>query len=716
MGTGGARRRAALIWSTLALAGGLLAAAPASAEVAGVFDGAVPCAAEPDGTRFCGGSDTLVPTFDGVPIDVNVALPPVPESGPDGPFPLVMVFHGYGGSEVGLSGLRRWTEQGYAAFSMSDRGFGRSCGDPEQLAVPACATGGWVRLLDTRYEVRDAQLFAGMLVDEGVADPAGIGATGGSYGGGLSMALAALKDRVMMPDGSLVPWTSPDGAAMHIAAAIPEIPWTDLAYSLMPNGRTLDYVADAPYTGRIGVMKQSYVAGLFASGLAAGHYALPLQDPDADVITWFALLNAGEPYDGNPLAEGILDEITAHHSSYYIDHSQPPAPLLISNGWTDDLFPADEAIRFYNRTRTEHPGADISLFFLDYGHARGQSKDADNELLDDRQDAWFAHYLKGEGAEPEPGVTTLTTTCPGSAPSAGPFHAPSWAKIAPGEVRLESDPAQTILPDVATDTQVGAAFDPIAGDGACATASGADQTGAATYRLDPAPAGGYTLMGSSTVIADFQMPGPTSQVAARLLDVDPGGQETLVARGLWRPTVGSTAVREVFQLHGNGWRFEPGHVAKLELLPADLPYGRISDGQAPVTVSNLELRLPVLDEPGSAGGAVKSPRPKFLPEGYELARDFRPGGGEPARCRGREATIAGTRRGNVLEGTPGADVITGRGGDDVISGLRGNDVACGNAGRDRLRGGPGDDELYGGHGRDSVRGGAGRDRIDGHPE
>jgi hypothetical protein len=33
---------------------------------------------------------------------------------------------------------------------------------------------------------------------------------------------------------------------MKIAAAAADIPWTDLAYSLMPNGRTLDYVADAP--------------------------------------------------------------------------------------------------------------------------------------------------------------------------------------------------------------------------------------------------------------------------------------------------------------------------------------------------------------------------------------------------------------------------------------------------------------------------------------
>src|SRR3712207_9158056 len=65
------------------------------------------------------------------------------------------------------------------------------------------------------------------------------------------------------------------------------------------------------------------------------------------------------------------------------------SPLLIANGWTDDIFPADEAIRFYNRTRTQHPKADISLYFLDYGHQRGQGKDADEERLDRAQTRWF---------------------------------------------------------------------------------------------------------------------------------------------------------------------------------------------------------------------------------------------------------------------------------------------------------------------------------------
>ncbi|MFL5871664.1 MAG: CocE/NonD family hydrolase [Solirubrobacterales bacterium] len=601
----------------LATAGMLIAAAPAGAEITSVFNGAVPCQAQPDGTRFCGGPNTQVPTFDGVPIDVNVALPPAPAKGPDGPYPMVMVFHGYGGSELGLDTLERWTRKGYAAFSMSDRGFGRSCGGKDQLADPACAK-GYVRLMDTRYEVRDAQTFAGMLVDEGVADRRAIGATGGSYGGGMSMALAALRDRMMMPDGSLVQWRSPAGKPMRIAAAAPDIPWTDLAYALMPSGGTLDYVADSRYGNTVGVMKQTFVFGLFASGSAAGNYAPPGTDPDADLDAWFTRINAGEPYDDAMIAD-ILDEIETHHSSYYIDDSIPPAPLLISNGWTDDLFPADEAIRFYNRTRTLYPKADISLFFSDHGHMRGQNKPADNALLKKVQNRWFKYFLKHQGKKPFEGVETLTQTCPSSASSAGPFRAPSWATAARGEIRLRSASPQTMAPMVSD--PAGQSFDPVLGKGACAQTPATVPTGALGYDLKPAPKGGFLMLGSPTVIADIDAAGPNGQIAARLLDVSPDGQQTLVARGLWRPASGSA--RQVFQLHPNGYEFGAGHIARLELLPADPPYSRPSNSEPSITFSNLQFRLPVRERPGSLGKLVKAPAPKLVPPGMKLARDFR---------------------------------------------------------------------------------------------
>jgi fermentation-respiration switch protein FrsA (DUF1100 family) len=595
LGTEGLRRVLGTAAVTLLA---VLALAPAAqAEFTSLYGGDVPCAeqAANGNVRLCGGETV---TWDGqTRIDVNVVLPPEP-AGTDGPYPLIGYFHGWGGSKIGLGDaqVQKWAEAGYAVFSMSDRGWGKSCGkeDGLDLLLPACAA-GYNHLMDTRYEVRDAQHLISVLADEGVAQPRKIAATGVSYGGGLSLSLAALRDRTMLPDGSLVPWTSPKGTPMELAAAAPQWPWSDLAYSLMPNGRMLDYVADNPYRGPggnapIGVMKASYVTGLFGIGTLLSNYALPGTDPDADLITWYGLITAGEPYDSNPLANSIVEEIATHHSPYAIDPSRPPAPLLIQSGWNDDLFPVDEAIRFYNRTRAQYPADPISLFLSDEGHARSQNKAADVALFRARRDAWFGHFLKGAGPAPQSSAEALTTTCPNESASEGPYKAASWHELSPGEIRVGT---------------AGQAFDPIAGGGACATASGANQPGTANHRL-AVPAPGFTLLGSPTVIADLTS-GAGSQLAARLLDVAPDGQERLVARGLLRP--GSGGANFVFQLHPQGYRFAGGHEVKLELLPSDAPYSRPSNTQGPITVSNLELRLPVLEQPGSLGGLVQGPAP-----------------------------------------------------------------------------------------------------------
>jgi predicted acyl esterase len=645
---------------TLAILGSLgawLLAGSADAAITNVLGGAVGCAVQAGanaGERHCAGTFTA---FDGAPIDVNVGFPPAPASGPDGDFPIIGIFHGWGGTKIALTSTsaQQWLDNGYAVFSMSDRGWGNSCGafDPQRL-IPGVCGNGYNHLMDTRYEVRDAQeVFEGLAdqaatgatAGEGLIDPQAIGATGSSYGGGISMALGALKNRKMVGgedpnpiDGTLVPWVSSGGKAMQIAAVQPDIPWTDLGYSLMPNGHTLDYVADAPYLARnrIGVLKQSFVAGLYGTGLATSTYPLPGVDPDADLTAWFALVNAGEPYDANPLAADLVDETTRHHSSYYVDDSVAPAPLLISNGWTDDLFPPDEAIRFYNRTRATHPGTPIALMFTDHGHQRGQNKGADATFRNRQLRAWMDFYVKGTGLQPFLGVQTLTQTC--GAPSGGatgdfddpdtdlPFQAATWAALAPGEVRIEDAAQQIVASAVPSDGPIGQAFDPISGGGACASTDATDQTGAATYRSAPAPAGGFTLMGSPTIVAEILSAGPTSQVAARLLDVDPAtNQQTLVARGLYRPEINTVATCQVFQLHPNGWHFAAGHVAKLELLPADQPYGRNSNGQLTVTITNLSLRLPVLEAPGGAGGLVQAPADKVLPAGYALALDVTQG-------------------------------------------------------------------------------------------
>ena len=583
---------------------------------------------------------STVKTFDGVPIDVAAAFPPQPASGPDGPYPLVIMFHPYGQAKWSLPDMQTWLDRGYATFSMTTRGFGESCGTSASRAVdPTGCAKGYVRFNDARYEVRDAQEFAGLLADELRILPQRIGATGGSYGGAMSMSVAALKDRKMLPDGSLVPWLSPAGKTMRIAAAAPELPWSDIVDSLMPNGGTLDYIADARYRGRTGVRKESFENMLYQ---ISTHFfiAPPGADPDADLTGWHDAMASGEPYDdssGSPLpaVADLRDELTAHHSAYYIDHSRPPAPMLIVGGWNDDLFPADEAIRMYNRTRTEHPGAPIAMALASIGHQRSQNRQADMDLIKERVRVWFEYYVKGVGSPPTAGVQALTQVCPKSSPSGGPYSASDYARLAPGEVRFTpSGAAQTILPG-AGDQAIADAFEPLLGGGACATTAGATQPGTATYRMNVG--GAFTLLGSPTVVADIASPGANSQIAARLLDVDPAGTQTLIARGLWRPATGAGAVRQVFQLHANGWRFDVGHQLKLELLPKDPAYGQASNGQQNVTVTFIQLRLPVLEQPGALGGTVTAPAPKVIPSGTQLAADFqaltyaRPKGATPLR-------------------------------------------------------------------------------------
>jgi fermentation-respiration switch protein FrsA (DUF1100 family) len=625
--------------SAVVAASMLVLAGSAQARPQSVFGGAVKCSTLSSGVRFCGSLivngqptpvRTLAKSWDGTAIDVNFALPPA-SAHHRGPYPLVMLFHGYGGHKLGLgnnggggvgsviSSMSPWLAAGYATFSMSDRGFSESCGTAASRAsVPAseCAR-GYNHLLDTRYEVRDAQFLAGELVDEGLVSPTKIAAIGGSYGGGMSMALASLKNRVMLPNGRLMPWRSPRGTRMSLAAATPLVPWTDLTYALVPNGSTLDYVANAPYRGRFGVMKQSYVSALYAVGCGTPTTFCTTTNPNWNLGAWMERLNQGEPYTG-PLVAQMRRQITLYHSSYYIDHSEPPAPLLIANGWTDDLFPVDEALRYYNRTKTQYPNTPLSLFFGDWGHPRAQNKAADVTRYVAAVRRWLDYYVKGVGPRPFQGVQALTETCPGSAPSAGPYRASNWARLAPGEVRLTSSRPQTIQPN-AGNPAIGNTFNPITAS-ACATAPGATQPGTATYRLPIKH--GFTMVGAATVIANFTLPGPNSQVAARLLDVAPNGQETLISRGLWRPQVSNRPVRQVFQLHPGAWLFAPGHTVKLELLPNDAPYGRASNDQQAVTVFGLQLRLPTVDQPGAAGGLVKRPLPKVVPPGYRLAAEF----------------------------------------------------------------------------------------------
>src|SRR3954453_6573101 len=403
----------------------LSAAAPASAAA----PLGLPNCAPAQGVQQCTG---LVATWDGVPLDTAVTLP----NAPSRHLPPVVEIHGCGNSRYEYldpastaytDNAYAWAKAGYAVLTYTARGLWGSCGTPESRAAsPIACARGYIHLADTRYEVRDTQELIGRLVDEGVADPRRIGVTGDSYGGGQSMALAALRNRMMLPDGTLVPWRSPGGTPLSLAAAAPVIPWTDLIYAIAPNGRSFANGVTPPGASfnPVGVFKASFANGIFAAaqfatgpgqptgepfvqGRPMGYLAPAGIDPEADVAGWVARADQGEPYD-DANAKAIVDRLERFHSAYNLDSSSPPPPLFIGSGFTDDLFPVDEALRLANRTRRDHPRTPVSLLLGDFGHQRAANKPSDRALLLSDIRAWFGHYLQGQGKPPAQGVSALT--------------------------------------------------------------------------------------------------------------------------------------------------------------------------------------------------------------------------------------------------------------------------------------------------------------------
>ena len=80
-------------------------------------------------------------------------------------------------------------------------------------------------------------------------------------------------------------------------------------------------------------------------------------------------------------------------------------------------------------------------------------------------------------------------------------------------------------------------------------------------------------------------------------------------------------------------------------------------------------------------------------------------------CRGRRATIIGTRKSDYIVGTTRSDVIVGRIGHDNINGRGGNDIICAGRGDDYLLGASGNDQLFGERGSDFILGHGGRDTL-----
>lgn len=133
--------------------------------------------------------------FDETPIDAHYILPGNHKSD----LPCIIIFHGYGGNKKSVSHYMKWLIQGYAVIAVDCRGQGKS---PDYSTYGTDAMGTWVTkgiLNKSEYYYRKVYVDAVRAIDFASSRPEidhkRIAIMGGSMGGGITLAVAALDDR-----------------------------------------------------------------------------------------------------------------------------------------------------------------------------------------------------------------------------------------------------------------------------------------------------------------------------------------------------------------------------------------------------------------------------------------------------------------------------------------------------------------------------------------
>ncbi|MGH7687582.1 MAG: CocE/NonD family hydrolase C-terminal non-catalytic domain-containing protein [Candidatus Dormibacteria bacterium] len=598
-----------------------------------------------------------VRTFDGTPLQVDVTVPSaqyVPEGSkkPATP-PLMLLMSGYSndvcqfesttlegaavpgcGDWIGNNGYHwnnAWfASEGIPTVTYTPRGWYGSCGTDlankyDHLLDPTCTdTPGeqsWIHLYDRRFEIRDAQLLAGMAVDAGLADPNQIVASGDSGGGGPSWDLALSQDQVVQLSSTpsnvvTAPWTSPKGTPLHLAAALPMYTWTDLLDALVSNGSASDGLSGAPpdgnHTSPAGVEKASYVLGFFLKGIAnvpsvdqGAQYALPGVDPTADLTTWFTEINAGEPLFGlNPQTKYILDQIGGQLRSALVMPVPPNAaevPIFVIQGLTDPLFPALQAQTMINRLKAVDPHYPVTAFYGDVGHAYASNPSDVWQQAHDEGNDWLSAVLAHD-TPTQPAMTVDTTRCVGGQ-TLQSYSGDSLGAIETSAATFTSAGSQTIVHVLPTAPPLGT-YEGVETDPIVTTVIGGTCRSIMASLSDMAPfqasysfpiSTPITMVGGPTVNVTASLLGSDAIIAARLWDVDSAGTQTLITRAETRivnPSILPFVTNVHLELWPNAWQLQAGHTLKLELTQDDFPTWRPDNEPASITLSNLSLTVP----------------------------------------------------------------------------------------------------------------------------
>ena len=531
-----------------------------------------------DAHTICTG---MVASFDGTPLDTTLTLPA--KAGAGERLPLIVFLHGFlshkgeymsdteeaEGNYKTVEFNNLWfASRGYAVLNYTARGHGDS--------------GGQIGLASKEIEIRDTQHLTGLLVDDRTAKRRKVAAIGGSYGGGQTWLLATVRGEGAPQYGT---WRSPKGRVVRLAAAVPQFTWTDLLFSLVPNGLNAK-------TTPLGVAKIS---------LLNGFIALIGTKMTEEVARWLARVNQGEPYDGDPVVEEAKKALTEDRSPYYQDgffralrrspRRQRSIPILAAQGWTDPIFPAVEAVRMYRRLRSIRRDYPIQLYFGDFEHLTSQIKIPDMRYYHRLATRMLDHYLLGRKRRPRFDVRSAPTLCDPDA--FGPvLRVKKWGALHPDRLEFELPGPQTTAFRV-IDPRGPATDHVVIGlqRRGCVTTDQPETPGVATWRVPVER--DFTLLGMPRLKLAYETTGTDLQLNSRLWDVAPDGVQTLVTRAAHRVVdPGSGEQKAAYDLYGNHWHLEKGHELLLEVTGDDSTFFRSDNIPSTTTVNSAKLTLP----------------------------------------------------------------------------------------------------------------------------
>jgi hypothetical protein len=608
-------------------------------------------------------NDSSMPGADSdgnVALDVDVSLPTIPA--PAGGYPLIVIPHGCCANTKGTNPTleepgEAWHQtsawfaaRGYVVVTYTARGFFAD--------VPAGRLGstGETHFDSRRFEINDIQYLAGLVADDSFfnVNPLKVVVTGGSYGGGATW--LALTDPI---------WGSPGGRNVKLVAVAPKFGWTDLVYSLLPNGKhslspdNLPAFDGADSLTPMGVPKKSIFNFLYDEG----NRGLP---PTNTIhATWpgyiddlASCLNSSDPFEQNPICAGTIsttlpsfvsDRSAYYQSAWFSRIATDPAyrvPIFNVGTLTDPLFTAVENLRMSNRIQGALPTYPIQQYFGDLEHfAQNKSREWDDICGDDahvctssdypngdldatppnlvrtgiitRLNRFIDHYA-GPAAnpdEPQPAfdvsLSLLVCSTGGSAGMPGQLvTAPTFATLAQGKLGLDMAGAQTTSNDANPNPHATTA-DPVnnsqTNQNHCPIETTPAGPGVATYESEPL-SGRVTMLPPTSLSIDYAASSTAGsfQLDARLYDLAPDGEATLVDRGVRRVTQASGTV--TYQLHGQAYRFQAGHRIRLEIAQDDDPFLKASNVSSGATITHVHLDISTRERtigyPRPAAGVV----------------------------------------------------------------------------------------------------------------